>query len=322
MAYFDLPLEDLRRYRSAVSEPADFTAFWAATLDEARAAAKPPELTPTPNGLTTVETLDVTFSGFAGQPIKAWLNRPAGSAGPLPTVVEFIGYGGGRGLPHDWLLWSAAGYAHLVMDTRGQGGNWRGGDTPDFDADGSGPASPGFVTRGILDKSSYYYRRLVTDAVRAVETARELPFVDPSRVLVTGGSQGGALTLAASGLLGDAVAGAIAGVPFMCDIRRAVTITDSDPYAEFARWARVNPARAAAGLSTLDYFDGVNFCRHATAPTLVSVALMDMVCPPSTVFAAYNELRGTKEISVFEWDGHEGGRGIFTDHALAFAERL
>jgi cephalosporin-C deacetylase len=320
MAYFDLPLAELRMYRSATPEPADFTAFWTATLDEARALAKPPELTPTPNGLTTVETLDVTFSGFAGQPIKAWLNRPAGVAGPLPAVVEFIGYGGGRGLPHDWLLWSAAGYAHLVMDTRGQGGSWRGGDTPDLDPDGSGPSAPGFVTRGILDKSAYYYRRLVTDAVRAVETARELPFVDASRVLVTGGSQGGALTLAASGLLGDAVAGAIAGVPFMCDIRRAVTITDSDPYAEFARWARVNPGRAQQALSTLDYFDGVNFCRHATAPTLVSVALMDLVCPPSTVFGAYNELRGTKEISVFEWDGHEGGRGVFTDRALGFAK--
>jgi len=67
MAYFDLPLEDLRRYRSAVSEPADFTAFWTATLDEARALAKPPALTPTPNGLTTVDRHIEFITDVAGR---------------------------------------------------------------------------------------------------------------------------------------------------------------------------------------------------------------------------------------------------------------
>jgi cephalosporin-C deacetylase len=319
MALFDLPLAELRRYNPAPAEPAGFDTFWASTLDEARALAQPPVLTPVTNGLRTIETSDVTFTGFGGQPIKAWLNRPASVAAPVPVVVEFIGYGGGRGLPHDWLLWSAAGFAHLVMDTRGQGGSWRSGDTPDPGPDGTGPSTPGFMTRGVLDPSTYYFRRLITDAVRAVETAISLPFVDATRVLVTGQSQGGALTLAASGLLRDRVTAAVAGVPFLCDIRRAVTITDADPYAEFARWAKVNPDRAAAALSTMDYVDCVNFSRRATAPTLVSTGLMDMVCPPSTVFAAYNALPGVKDIEVFEWDGHEGGRGHWTRRALEFA---
>ena len=77
----------------------------------------------------TIAASDVTFSGFDGQPIKAWLLHPAGATGPLPTIVEYIGYGGGRGEPVDWLVWASAGYAHLVMDTRGQGGAWRSGDT-------------------------------------------------------------------------------------------------------------------------------------------------------------------------------------------------
>jgi cephalosporin-C deacetylase len=319
MALFDLPLDELRAYRSSTAEPADFDAFWDETLAEARALAGPPAVTPVDAGLRTVETFDVTFSGFGGHPIKAWLNRPVQLPEPLPVVVDFIGYGGGRGHPHDWLLWSAAGYANLVMDTRGQGGTWRGGDTPDPGPDGTGPTAPGFLTRGVLDPRTYYYRRLITDAVRAVETAAALPFVDPARVVVAGGSQGGALTLAAAGLLRDGVAGAIAGVPFLCDIRRAVTITDADPYAEFARWAKSNPGRAATALSTMDYIDGVNFARRITAPTLVSTALMDWICPPSTVFAAYNAIGGTKRIEVFEWDGHEGGRGHFDALALEFA---
>src|SRR5262249_29634295 len=161
------------------------------------------------------------------------------------------------------------------------GGGWRSGDTPD--PDGSGPQTPGFLTRGVLDPQTYYYRRLVTDAVRAVETARSLPFAGP--VTVSGISQGGGLALAAAGLCGDAVNGVVAGVPFLRDIRRAVTITDANPYAEFAAFCRLNPDRAAAALSTVDYVDGVHFAKRITAPALVSAALMDLLCPPSTVFA-------------------------------------
>jgi len=85
-----------------------------------------------------VTVQDVTFPGFAGQPIKGWFIRPRGAEGPLPAVVTYVGYGGGRGLPHDHLLWASAGYAQFVMDTRGQGAGWSVGDTPD-DGPGAGP---------------------------------------------------------------------------------------------------------------------------------------------------------------------------------------
>lgn len=262
----------------------------------------------------------MTFSGYAGQPVKGWLSRPAGATGPLPVVVEFIGYGGGRGLPIEWLLWPSAGYAHLVMDTRGQGGNWRGGDTPDPDEHGAGPSSPGFLTRGVLAPETHYYRRLITDAVRAVDTAAELPDVDASRLVVTGKSQGGALSLAAAGLNPEKVSAVVSGVPFLCDIRRAVTITDSDPFQEVVRFLRANPNLAPQVLATLDHIDVVHFAKRITAPAIVSVALMDAVCPPSGVFAAYNAIPDAagKQIEVFEWDGHEGGRGFFDTTALEF----
>ena len=175
MVQFDLPLSELQRYRTTAAPPADLDAFWTATLDEARAAAGPTRAVRVDTPLRHITTYDVTFTGYAGQPIRAWLNLPADAAGPLPGVVEFIGYGGGRGLPSEWLLWASAGYAHLVMDTRGQGGSWRGGDTPDPDPDGAGPSTPGFLTRGVLNPHSYYYRRLITDAVRAVDAASKLP---------------------------------------------------------------------------------------------------------------------------------------------------
>ena len=124
MSAFDLPLDQLRAFRPPRSEPDDFDAFWADTLAGSRAAAAPPRFDRVETPLRTVSVDDVTFSGFAGQPIKGWFLAPAGASGPLPAVVEYIGYGGGRSLPFEWLEWSSAGYAHFVMDTRGQGSTW------------------------------------------------------------------------------------------------------------------------------------------------------------------------------------------------------
>ncbi len=124
MALFDLPLDELRAYRSESTAPEDFDAFWATTLAEAREHDLDARFEPVDTGLTTVSVYDVTFAGFGGHPVKGWLVLPAGAGEPLPLVVEFVGYGGGRGLPHEHLLWASTGRAHFVMDTRGQGSAW------------------------------------------------------------------------------------------------------------------------------------------------------------------------------------------------------
>src|SRR4051794_39643494 len=116
-----MPLDQLRSYLPDRHEPADFDAFWDRTLAETRKHDLNASFVPYAAGLAMVEVFDVTFSGYGGHPIKGWLLKPAAFNGPLPCVVEFIGYNGGRGLPHDWLLWPSAGYAVFVMDSRGQG---------------------------------------------------------------------------------------------------------------------------------------------------------------------------------------------------------
>jgi cephalosporin-C deacetylase len=203
-------------------EPPDVDAFWRDTLSDARREPVLLDVRPEPNDLAVLETWDVTFAGFGGDPVRAWYTRPAGADGPLPAVVEYAGYGRGRGLPMERLTWPAAGYAHLLMDTRGQGDQYGcGGDTPDPPG-GATLGGPGPMTRGILEPRDYYYRRLITDAVRATEAVRALPGVDPDRVVVTGNSQGGGLALAVAGLVPELVA-AMVTAPLMCDIRRAVS---------------------------------------------------------------------------------------------------
>jgi len=318
---FDLPLDQLQSYCPPRSEPADFDAFWASTLAEARAFPLNATFALVDAGLRLIDAWDVTFRGYGGQPVKGWFLAPRGAAGPLPCVVEYIGYGGGRGHAFDWLLFAAAGYAHFVMDTRGQGSAWRRGDTPDSEPDGGNPQLPGFMTRGILDPATYYYRRVFTDAVRAIEAARSHPLVDGTRVAVNGGSQGGGMALAAAGLVGN-LAAALIDVPFLCHFRRAVTITDVDPYGEIARYCKIHRDKVDAVFHTLDYFDGLNFAARASAPALFSTGLMDDTCPPSTVFAAYNHYAGPKEMRVWPFNRHEGGESYQSQEKLAFLREL
>jgi len=306
MAFFDLPLDQLKTYLPAREEPADFDTFWKTTLEEARKFSLDARFERVDYGLTAQETFDVTYNGFGGQPIKGWLILPARRHGPLPCVVEFIGYGGGRNFVFDWLLWASAGYAHFVMDTRGQGGNWSSGDTPDLYAEGGSPQYPGSMTRGIFDPRHYYYRRVFADAVRAIEAARSHPGVDAAHIAVTGVSQGGGITIAAAGLAPD-VEVAMPDVPFLCHYRRATELVDSYPYKEIADFCHTQRDKVERVFQTLSYFDGVNFSARAKAKALFSTGLMDQTCPPSTVFAAFNHWAGEKEIKVYPYNNHEGG---------------
>jgi len=321
VATFDMSLDELRRYKPNRSEPADFDDFSTATLAESRAMAAPPRFEPFRSSLRTLDVFDVTFSGFGGQSIKGWLLAPAGANEPLPTVVEYIGYGGGRQFPYGWLTWASGGYAHLVMDTRGQGSEWSPGDTPDIEVTPSTGQHPGFVTRGIDHRDTYYYRRLITDAVLALDAAAGHPLVDPDRIVVAGNSQGGGLALAVSGLSPIPKAAAI-DVPFLCHWRRAVEITDANPYRELGRYLAIRRDHADAAFATLAYFDGVNFAPRATAPALFSVGLMDDICPPSTVFAAFNHYAGSADIRVWPFNGHDAGQLHQQAERFAFLEGL
>lgn len=312
MPMFDMPLEDLRNYQPNVAEPADFDAFWARTLAETRQHPLNASFERVDYGLRTLETYDVTFNGYGGQAIKGWFVVPAGTQSPLPTVVEFVGYGGGRNTPLNWLTWASAGYAFLVMDTRGQGSVWSSGDTPDS-AEGANPFFPGFMTQGILSPHTYYYRRVMADAVRAIEAARAHPLVDGTRIAVTGGSQGGGLAIVATAL-SEGITAVMPEVPFLCHFARAIDITPDMPYIEIPRYLSVHRDKVTTVLETLSYFDGVNFCKRIRAPhVLFSAGLMDTICPPSTVFAAYNAVPARKEIAVYAYNGHDGG-GIHHTH--------
>jgi cephalosporin-C deacetylase len=294
----DLGLDALWEYRSSYVRPDDFDSFWDSTLAEARSFPLKAEAVPVETPLRTVDVYDVTFSGFGGDRIRAWLRTPRGETG-LPAVVQFHGYGGSRGSAVENLTWASAGCAHLQVEVRDQ----RGG--------------AGFMTRGIADRSTYFYRRVFTDAVRAVDAVRALGSPD---VAVIGNSQGGGIALAVAGLVPD-LAAVHAQAPFLCDFRRALNVCGRPPYTELTTYIAEN--RRSDVFPMLSYFDGVGFAARAVAPAWFSIGLMDDIVPPSTVFGAYHAYAGPRQIQVWEHSAHEAGGSDDLDIALdAFRSRL
>lgn len=313
----DLPLDQLRRYRYPRTPPPGLRAFWDETLATSRAAGGEVVAERLDHPLRTLAVHDVTFPGFGGEPVRGWWLLPPEPAG---VVIEYLGYGGGRGLPHERILWASHGYAHLVVDSRGQGAIWNTGDTAD--PHGSAPSAPGMLTRGVDAPENLYYRRLLTDAVRAVDAAPHLPGGADQPIAVVGHSQGGAMALAAAAMH-DGVVAAFARTPFLCGIGRSIEVTDAAPYAELATYFAAHRDKAETALAALDHVDVAHLAPWIRCPTMVTVGLGDLICPPSGVFAAINAMDPPPEVVTWPYNGHEGG-GAHDDAKLAhwLAQRL
>ncbi|GAB3611698.1 acetylxylan esterase [Humibacter ginsengisoli] len=269
--------------------PGDYWEFWDAALADARSHPLDIRGETVDTGLATVEVRDFAFAGADGRRVTGWLRLPRHRTGPLPAVVHANGYGAGRLNAIDDLVWSAAGYVHLIVNTHEQGGG-----------------STGHILDGILDPHNYYYRGAFVDAVRAVEAVRQLAEVDPSRVAMIGNSQGGGIALGVGALVPDVVA-VLAQSPFLTDAPFALEHAVSGPWTEVRGFLADHPEQTDAVMRTLAYVDGVTSARHAVAPGWISAGLIDDICPPQTAAAAAAAY--SAPVAYREWPGagHESG---------------
>lgn len=70
------------------------------------------------------------------------------------------------------------------------------------------------------------------------------------------------------------------------------------------------------------YFDGMNFATRIQARALLTVGFIDNTCRPTSVYAAYNNLQGTKEMMNFPLMGHEWHNEILDHFMVQFWEEV
>jgi cephalosporin-C deacetylase-like acetyl esterase len=164
----------------------------------------------------------------------------------------------------------------------------------------------GYHLYNLDNKDAYYYRRVYLSCVRSNDFLTSLPNWNGKDLVVMGGSQGGQLTLVTTAL--DArVTGCSAQFPAYCDVTgylhgraggwphmfRPDWRTGKNFHAE-------NPQKVA----TTGYYDSVNFAKRIKVPGVYSWGYNDETCPPTSMFAAYNQIKAPKTLVLSLIAGH------------------
>jgi cephalosporin-C deacetylase len=305
---FDMPWEDLQTYSGVNPKPADFDEFWDKALEEMKSVDPCVELVPASFQAPFAECFDLYFTGVKDASVHAKFLRPKNIEKPGPALLNFHGYTGNAGDWFDKLPYVAAGFCVAAMDCRGQGGESE-------DVGGvKGTTVRGHIIRGIDDSpEQLLFRQIFLDTAQLARIVMAMPEVDEKRVGASGGSQGGALTIACAALVPE-INRAAPTFPFLSDYKRVWDMDlAKDAYQELHEYFRFfDPfhKREEEIFTRLGYIDVQHLAPRIKATILMTVGLMDTICPPSTQFAAYNKIISPKELCVYPDYGHEGLPGI------------
>jgi cephalosporin-C deacetylase len=283
-------------YQSKVHKPADFEAFWQGVLHEADAIPLAPELVPDPLRTSgDIEVFQVFYNSLGQVRIAAWYCRPSHRVERSPAIMFLPGYQLDPPIPKEW---ARKGYIALSVAPRGKLRSLR-----QFN-----PGYPNLLTHNIVDRHTYTYRGFYVDTWRGIDFLLSRPEVDPTRIGVTGTSQGGGLTICTAAMRPE-VRAAAAGAPYLCGFLDAIELTHTYPYEEINDYLRQHPTSRPQVEETLAYFDGVNFADHITCPIIVNIGLQDNVCPPETGYALFNRIGAAdKRLYTYDGHGHDAGR--------------
>ncbi len=321
MPTIDKPLAQLHTYQGINPRPVDFDAYWDESLSELDRHDPQVELRRSDTlPLRNAECFDLWFTGIGGARVHAKYLRPVKLAAPAPAVLLFHGYTGNVGDWADRLSYVSEGFCVAALDCRGQGG----GSEDNLQIKGN--THHGHIIRGLDDPNpkNLLYRHIFLDTALLARIVMNFPEVDAGRVGAMGGSQGGGLTLACAALE-PRIKMAAAGVPFLCDYKRVWEMDlTKDAYGELRTFFRhFDPTheREEAIFTRLGYIDVQFLAPRIKATTLMSVGLMDTICPPSTQFAAFNKITAPKELAIYPDFGHENLPRM-SDRTMGFFLRM
>jgi cephalosporin-C deacetylase len=303
MPVFEMPMEQLVRYQGRNPRPDDFDAYWAAALAELDAVDPDVRLEPSQFQAGFADCFDLWFTGVGGARVHGRYWRPRDGSAPHPALLRFHGYS--RRSP-DWsqvLGWVGRGYAVAALDCRGQGGSSE-------DSGGvRGNTLRGHIIRGLDDAPErLLFRQIFLDAAQLARIVMGFDEVDESRVGATGGSQGGGLTLACAALE-PRVRLAAPVFPFLSDYQRTWEMGLAlNAYEELQTYFRLfDPRHEREGdvFTRLGYIDVQHLAPRICGEVMMITGLNDMVCPPSTQYAAFNKITAPKRHVLYPDFGHE-----------------
>jgi cephalosporin-C deacetylase-like acetyl esterase len=287
------------------TEPGDFELYWESGKAELAAIPLEAERTPLPEYCTdTVAVYHVRIrtlaTGLMAHRYKAHvygiLCEPK-APGKYPAVLRVPGAGIARRVPVNTAL-AARGFITLGIGIHGLPVNLPKEVYEDLDAG----ALRDYRNLNLDNRDAYYYRRVYLGCVRANDYLVSLSNFDGKNLLVTGGSQGGMLTIVTAAL-DPRVTALAAQFPAYCDVTGYL-------HGRAGGWPHMfAPGSAQLGnpakVETTAYYDVVNFAKRIAVPGHYAWGYNDETCPPTSIYAAYNKITAPKALTLDVAAGHK-----------------
>ena len=309
-------IKEWEAYLPDLTAQADFDAFWDRTLDITRKNPLRPLMERVDYPSAFVEVFDISYCGFDETRVGGWLVLPTFvHKDHIPCLIQYHGFTGDRGKPADLMHWVVQGMAVLSIDCREQGGVT--GNAAVYSD--SGMVS-NVTSKGILHEDQYYYRAVYMDCLKAIDFTLTVPQVDPEKIVIHGGSQGGALGMAVCALDDRPCAGLV-NVPSNSDLVARVRGRHGSFHA-VNDYVRRYPDQLERALTTLSYFDTMNMAHKIKCPIYASVGMCDPVCPPKCYYASYNRITSPKKIENYPFNEHDGAWGVHKEKSMRFLREI
>ncbi len=163
-------------------------------------------------------------------------------------------------------------------------------------------ALDGYANYNLDNKDRYYYKRVYLGCVRSVDFIFSLPEFDGSNIIVSGGSQGGALAIVTAAL-DNRIKGLVAYYPALCDLTGYLN-GRAGGWPHMFNDANKEFNNTPQKVETSKYYDVVNFARQVKVPGFYSWGYNDVTCPPTSMYSAYNVIKAPKTLYLAEETGH------------------
>lgn len=279
--------------------PKDFKQFWQKAFDEARKVDMQPEIYPVPEASNKeFETRLIRLHVGKQKWMYGYLTMPCDGK-QHPVLLTPPGAGSSKIYPDDYF--PRHGFIYMKIEIHDNDPR-----LPDAEYNNMRHQKcDGYMRKGMESKDTYYYKDVYVGCARAIDYLCSLPEWDGRNVIVSGGSQGGALSIVTAAL-NSKVTLCAPFYPALCDLtgflhQRAGGWPKF--FTSFYSDSKVIIPEEKA-VATLQYFDVVNFARQLIVPTFMSWGYSDDTCSPSSVWAAWNEIQAPKQCDITPTSAH------------------